>query len=236
MTWCKQRLLPKEKKIMSKKPRWVWIAASVALFAWAPNAAAQSVKFQIEETTIAAVHRAMLAHELSCVELVQQYLSRIEQHNKVLRAIIHVNPNALEIARKLDASLASSGTLSGALHCVPVAVKDAIDTAEMPTSGGSTIRLPTPPSWPSCVQPVRSFSPSPISMNLVTAVPGSAPSAGRRATRTTPHASLAAPAAAPASPSRLISLWLRCRKKLVFPFATRRRTTTLSVSRRRRDW
>src|SRR5215467_8615983 len=123
---------------MSKKPRRVWIAASVALFAWAPYAAAQSNKFQIEETTIAAVHRAMLRHELSCVELVQQYLSRIEQHNKVLRAIIHVNPNALEIARQLDASLASSGTLSGALHCVPVAVKDAIDTAEMPTSGGST--------------------------------------------------------------------------------------------------
>jgi hypothetical protein len=125
---------------MSKKPRWVWIAASVALFAWAPYAAAQSAKFQIEETTIAAVHRAMLRHELSCVELVQQYLSRIEQHNKELRAIIHVNPNALEIARKLDASLASSGTLSGALHCVPVAVKDAIDTAEMPTSGPA--RLP----------------------------------------------------------------------------------------------
>ena len=123
---------------MSKKPRRVWIAASVALFAWAPYAAAQSARFQIEETTIAAVHRAMLRHELSCVELVQQYLSRIEQHNKVLRAIIHVNPNALEIARKLDASLASSGTLSGPLHCVPVAVKDAIDTAEMPTSGGST--------------------------------------------------------------------------------------------------
>ena len=68
---------------MSKKPRWVWIAASIALFAWAPYAAAQSAKFQIEETTIAAVHRAMLLHELSCVELVQQYLSRIERHNKV---------------------------------------------------------------------------------------------------------------------------------------------------------
>ena len=68
---------------MSKKPRRVWIAASIGLFAWAPYAAAQSVKFQIEETTIAAVHRTMLRHELSCVELVQQYLSRIEQHNKV---------------------------------------------------------------------------------------------------------------------------------------------------------
>jgi hypothetical protein len=49
---------------MSKKSRWVSIAGSVALFAWAPYAAAQSAKFQIEETTIAAVHRAMLRHEL----------------------------------------------------------------------------------------------------------------------------------------------------------------------------
>ena len=84
---------------MSKKPRWVGIAASIALFAWAQYAAAQIANFQIEETTIAAVHRAMLRHELSCVELVQQYLSRIEQHNKVLRAIIHVNPRDRAQAR-----------------------------------------------------------------------------------------------------------------------------------------
>ena len=155
----------------------------------------------------------MLRHELSCVELVQQYLSRIEQHNKVLRAIIHVNPNALEIARKLDASLASSGTLSGALHCVPVAVKDAIDTAEMPTGGGST--APSRAAQSACRrhrrgQAARSRCDHSRQvqslMNSVAAVPGSAPSAGRRATRTTPHASPAAPAAAPASPSRPISL------------------------------
>jgi amidase len=54
------------KEIMSKKPRCVWIAASVALFAWALYAAAQSAKFQIEETTIAALHRAILRRELSC--------------------------------------------------------------------------------------------------------------------------------------------------------------------------
>src|SRR5215471_8162449 len=74
--------------------------------------------------------------------------------------------------------------------------------AAPPHRSRGSIRLPTPPSWPSCAQPVRSFSPSPISMNSVAAVPDSAPSAGRRATRTTPHASPAAPAAAPASPSQ----------------------------------
>lgn len=123
---------------MTGKPYWRCFAASIALLVWTPHATAQSGKFQIEETTIAAVHAAMQRRELTCVELVQQYLGRIEQHNKVLRAIIHVNPNALDTARKLDASLAATGKLGGALHCVPVAVKDAIDTAEMPTTGGST--------------------------------------------------------------------------------------------------
>jgi Asp-tRNA(Asn)/Glu-tRNA(Gln) amidotransferase A subunit family amidase len=102
------------------------------------HAGAQAGKFQIEETTIADVHASMQRRELSCVQLIQQYLDRIERYNKTLRAIIHVNPAALETARRLDASFAANGKLSGTLHCVPVAVKDAIDTAEMPTSGGST--------------------------------------------------------------------------------------------------
>lgn len=101
-------------------------------------AAAQSAQFQLEETTIDDVHRAIHRRALSCVQLVQQYLDRIERHNKTLGAILHVNPHALETARRLDAAFASAGKLSGPLHCVPVAVKDAIDTAEMPTTGGST--------------------------------------------------------------------------------------------------
>ena len=99
---------------------------------------AQSVQFQLEETTIDEVHRAIQRQALSCVQLVQQYLDRIERHNKTLGAILHVNPNALATARELDAAFVLAGKLSGPLHCVPVAVKDAIDTAEMPTTGGST--------------------------------------------------------------------------------------------------
>jgi Asp-tRNA(Asn)/Glu-tRNA(Gln) amidotransferase A subunit family amidase len=109
-----------------------------ALLALPDQAHAQSGKFQLEETTIADVHRALQKRELTCVQLVQQYLARIERYNKALNAILHVNPNALETARKLDASFAANGKLSGALHCIPVSVKDAIDTVEMPTTGGST--------------------------------------------------------------------------------------------------
>ena len=101
-------------------------------------ASAQGEPFPIEETTIADVHHAMQRRTLSCVQLVRQYLDRIERHNKTLRAILHVNVHALDTARRLDAAFTASGKLSGPLHCVPVAVKDAIDTAEMPTTGGST--------------------------------------------------------------------------------------------------
>src|SRR5688500_18323747 len=94
--------------------------------------AAQTGKFQIEETTIKDVHLALQQRQLSCVQLIQQYLDRIERHNKALGAILHINANALETARRLDASFAATGKLSGVLHCIPVAVKDAIDTAEMP--------------------------------------------------------------------------------------------------------
>lgn len=72
------------------------------------------------------------------MHLVQQYLDRIEVHNKTLRAIFHVNAHALDTAHRLDAAFSASGKPSGPLHCVAVVVKDAIETAEMPTTGGST--------------------------------------------------------------------------------------------------
>jgi Asp-tRNA(Asn)/Glu-tRNA(Gln) amidotransferase A subunit family amidase len=109
-----------------------------ALLALPGHAHAQSGKFQLEETTIADVHAAMQKRELSCVQLIEQYLARIERHNKALNAMLHINLNALETARKLDAGFAANGKLSGPLHCIPVSVKDAIDTVEMPTTGGST--------------------------------------------------------------------------------------------------
>jgi amidase len=104
----------------------------------AHSVAAQTGQFQIEETTIRDVHLAIQQRQLTCQQLVQQYLTRIERYNKTLGAILHVNANALEAARRLDAAFAATGKLSGVLHCIPVAVKDAIDTAEMPTTGGST--------------------------------------------------------------------------------------------------
>ena len=73
-------------------------------------------KFQLMETTISAVHAAMLAGEVTCRELVQAYLARIEAYeNKgpAINAIILVNPKALEEADRLDAALKETGKLTG---------------------------------------------------------------------------------------------------------------------------
>src|SRR5215467_600244 len=92
-----------------------------------------------QEATIADIVAAFKAKELTCRQLVQMYLDRIETYDRkgpALNAIVMVNPNALATADTLDAKFAQSG-LVGPLHCVPVIVKDNYDTVDMPTSAGS---------------------------------------------------------------------------------------------------
>lgn len=95
--------------------------------------------FQLEETTIAAIHTAFRDGSLTCRSLVQQYLDRIEAHDKkgaALNAIVLVNPDALKVADDLDRRYTQSGPV-GPMHCVPIVVKDNYETIEMPTTAGS---------------------------------------------------------------------------------------------------
>jgi len=92
-----------------------------------------------QETTIADILAALKAKELTCRQLVQMYLDRIEAYDRkgpALNAIVMVNADALATADALDARLEQSGP-AGPLHCVPVIVKDNYDTVNMPTSAGS---------------------------------------------------------------------------------------------------
>ena len=101
--------------------------------------AASSAAFKLEEATIADVHRAMEAGELTCRSLVERYLKQIELYDDQgpsINAIIEINPYALEVADALDKKFAKGG-LSGPMHCVPVIVKDNYNTMDMPTTGGS---------------------------------------------------------------------------------------------------
>ena len=113
----------------------------------APEARAMAT-FTLEEATIADVGAALDAGVLSCETLVQRYLDRIAAYDDAgprLNSIITVNPRAIDAARRLDDERAATGR-RGPLHCIPVLLKDNIDTADMPTTNGSVIlRDATPP-------------------------------------------------------------------------------------------
>jgi len=100
--------------------------------------AAQAQTFELEEATIASVHAAFEAGELTCVTLVQAYLDRIAALDQPteLNAIVATNPAARDRAEDLDAAFAADGPV-GPMHCVPMIVKDNYDTADLQTAGGS---------------------------------------------------------------------------------------------------
>jgi len=97
--------------------------------------------FDVLEATIDDVHGALRAKRTTCRTLVEQYLKRIEAYDKAgprLNAVQTVNPNAAREADRLDAAYRSSGPV-GALHCIPVLVKDQVETSDMPTTYGSAV-------------------------------------------------------------------------------------------------
>src|SRR5688572_32187937 len=61
----------------------------------------RTTAFRFQETTIAGVHRALAAGELTCAQLTRLYLDRIDAYDRkgpALRAVITVNPRAMELA------------------------------------------------------------------------------------------------------------------------------------------
>ncbi|WP_336489377.1 amidase family protein [Methylobacterium nigriterrae] len=95
-------------------------------------------RFTVEEATIASVHEALAAEQITCRGLVQTYLDRIAAYDQAgpkLDAIREVNQKALIQAEEFDKN---RGRLaSEPLACVPLVLKDNYNTAELPTTGGS---------------------------------------------------------------------------------------------------
>jgi amidase len=115
------------------------IALFVALSLDAPRAQGRSL--DLLTASISDIQAAVDAGKLTYEGLVGLYLKRIEAYDKKgpnLHAVITVNPRASEIARELDQERKAKGRRSP-LHGIPIAVKDNIDVADMPTTGGNEV-------------------------------------------------------------------------------------------------
>src|SRR5882724_7347485 len=158
--------------------RIVAFAVTIGVLSASPASAQRGV-LRLEEATIADVHRAIMARQLTASQLVSEYLKRIAAYNGTcvkgavdpatgfqlgdiepvenagqLNALMTINqrgkrsktdsadtdpamPDALEVARQLDAEFARTGRLKGPLHGIPFAIKDQFDTFDMRTTSGA---------------------------------------------------------------------------------------------------
>ena len=97
--------------------------------------------FHLQEATIDQIRGELTAGRITCRALIGHYLKRIDAYDHAgpaLNAIQTVNRRALEEADRLDAAYRAAGPV-GPLHCIPVLVKDQVETSDMPTTYGSIL-------------------------------------------------------------------------------------------------
>lgn len=96
--------------------------------------------------SIASLQQQMEAGKLDSQTLARQCLERIrriDQSGPTLRAVLETNPDALQIARQLDAQ--RKHARRGPLYGIPVLLKDNIDTGDrMLTTAGSLALMDAP--------------------------------------------------------------------------------------------
>jgi aspartyl-tRNA(Asn)/glutamyl-tRNA(Gln) amidotransferase subunit A len=102
------------------------------------------VAVDIASLDIVEAGRRLRAKSLSSEALTEACLARIDARNDALRAFIAVTADAARAeARQADAELAG-GHDRGPLHGIPIALKDLIDQAGVPTTAGSHVASKDP--------------------------------------------------------------------------------------------
>ncbi len=115
---------------------------AVALAATSAHAALRPAAPSLTDVLpgVTAAQAEMTAHRTTSEALVKRYLARIaavDRAGPTLRAVIALNPHAVEDARRLDAER-RAGHVRGPLHGVPVLIKDNIESDDgTATTAGS---------------------------------------------------------------------------------------------------
>lgn len=107
--------------------------------------------FSLEEATIESIHDAIKNHQITCEALVNKYLERIKLYNlsiskhAPINAFTEINVNVINQAKKLDDAYSKIQQLTGSLHCIPVVLKDNIDSYDSTSTSGTLALLGNQP-------------------------------------------------------------------------------------------
>jgi Asp-tRNA(Asn)/Glu-tRNA(Gln) amidotransferase A subunit family amidase len=96
----------------------------------------QVENIHLTELTITQIHSSYEDGSYNSQQLVTTYLDRIMHFDDSINSITTINPEALKIAKVLDDEYQKTGILRP-LHGIPLIVKDNINTAGLPTTGGA---------------------------------------------------------------------------------------------------
>src|SRR3984957_18372311 len=97
--------------------------------------------FHLLEASITDIHKAIQTGTLTCHDLVQQYLNRIQSYDQQgpsIDSMLYINPASLQQADAFDQEFRRTHQLKP-LGCMPIVLKDNFDTADMPTTAGAVI-------------------------------------------------------------------------------------------------
>lgn len=111
---------------------------------------------ELLNSSLVTIVNAIASGEVKSKEVVTAFLDRIERVNRELNAVVlSTGEQALQLADKADADL-KNGISHGAMHGVPITIKDSLDTVDAITTWGTLGRKDFRPGRDAtCVERLR---------------------------------------------------------------------------------